>query len=69
MSAINYEVARQQIAPVLSSANRIEEVRLARSLAAAFRQQYAEAGAIARAARERGSQIQSEPLTAEPSQP
>ncbi len=55
LSLVNYDVAREEIAPVLGSSNRIEEVRLARGLAEAFRRQYAEAAALARDVRMRGA--------------
>lgn len=69
VSRVNYDVAREKIAPILSSANRIEEVRLARELAQAFRQQYAEAAAMARAAQSRGGSLSEELPATESSSP
>ena len=47
MSAVDYETAKNHIKPVLASRNRIEEVRLAKKLAAHFRAQYLEAAKLA----------------------
>jgi len=48
MSHVSYEIAKQQIRPVLSSADRLEQVRLARELGNQFRRQYQEAAQLAR---------------------
>jgi len=48
LSAVNYDVAMKEITPVLRSANRIEEVQLAKRLGDHFRRQYREAAALAR---------------------
>jgi ABC-type Fe3+ transport system substrate-binding protein len=47
MSAVDYETAKNHIKPLLASRNRIEEVRLAKKLAAHFRAQYLEAARLA----------------------
>lgn len=48
LSAVNYAVARDEIAPALASADRILEVRLAKRLGDHFRNQYREAAELAR---------------------
>jgi len=48
LSAVNYETASGSIRSALRSANRIEEVRLARELGEHFRKQYREAADLAR---------------------
>lgn len=62
-SIVNYDVAREEIAPALSSPDRIEEVKLSRELAARFREQYAQAAQIARHAARQDSFPPSEPNT------
>jgi len=48
VSAVDYESALQKIKPVLGSADRIQEVRLARELGDHFRRQYLEAERLAK---------------------
>jgi iron(III) transport system substrate-binding protein len=48
LSAVGYAIARDEIAPALSSADRILEVRLAKRLGDHFRKQYREAAELAR---------------------
>jgi len=48
VSAVSYRIALDKIRPILNSANRIEEVRLARELGEHFRAQYREAERLAR---------------------
>jgi len=48
MSSVDYPNARGRIRAALDSRDKADEVRLARDLAAAFRLQYARAGAVAR---------------------
>ena len=48
MSAVNYDVARNRIKPILTSKNRIDEVRLAKELSDHFREQYREATRLAK---------------------
>jgi ABC-type Fe3+ transport system substrate-binding protein len=49
LSAVDYETAQKIIAPALASANRLDEVRLAKELGGKFRRQYREAEQLARA--------------------
>jgi len=48
VTTVDYETAQEKIRPVLSSANRIEEVRLAKELGDKFRAQYREAERLAK---------------------
>ena len=48
VSAVGYELAIKKIRPVLSSPNRIDEVRLAKELGGRFREQYLEAERLAK---------------------
>jgi len=48
VSAVDYETALKKIQPVLSSPNRIDEVRLAKELGGRFRAQYQEAERLAK---------------------
>lgn len=48
VTAVDYEIAQDKIRPVLSSANRIGEVRLAKELGDKFRTQYREAERLAK---------------------
>lgn len=48
LSAVSYLIAREQIRPALSAADRIVEVQLAKKLGAAFRRQYREAEELAK---------------------
>jgi ABC-type Fe3+ transport system substrate-binding protein len=48
LSAVDYEVAWNRIKPVLSSHDRLQEVQLARELSEHFREQYRQAGQLAR---------------------
>jgi hypothetical protein len=48
VSAVDYETALKKIQPVISSPNRIDEVRLAKELGGRFRAQYQEAERLAK---------------------
>ena len=48
LTAVNYERAKSEIKQALASKNKVDEIRLARTLGDHFRQQYAEAEAVAR---------------------
>jgi spermidine/putrescine-binding protein len=48
ISAVDYQAARRLIKPTLASANRIDEVRLAKQLSDIFRHQYQEAARLAK---------------------
>lgn len=48
LSHVSYDIAREVIRPTLSSADRLEQVRLARELGNQFRRQYQEAAQLAR---------------------
>ncbi|HTO02329.1 MAG TPA: extracellular solute-binding protein, partial [Opitutus sp.] len=50
LTAVSYERANNDIKRALASKNKVDEITLARTLGALFRQQYAEAEAIARGA-------------------
>ena len=48
LSAVSYQIASEKIRPSLSSADRLQEVRLAKQLGDAFRRQYREAEELAK---------------------
>jgi len=48
LSAVSYQIASEKIRPALSSADRLQEVRLAKQLGDAFRRQYREAEELAK---------------------
>jgi iron(III) transport system substrate-binding protein len=48
LSAVNYDVTRQEIKAVLDSRNKVEELRISKELATTFRENYRKAARIAR---------------------